>query len=104
IARLTRVEGNITCVTLTNGESVPCDALFVHNGQKVNNELLIQLGARMTAKGSTVTNRKQACSVPGLYVAGDAAVDIHFVAVAAAEGAKAGVAIHDDLLRAENLL
>jgi len=35
--------------------------------------------------------------VPGLYVAGDASRDVQFVIVAAAEGAKAAVAINKAL-------
>jgi thioredoxin reductase len=35
--------------------------------------------------------------VPGLYVAGDASHDVQFVIVAAAEGAKAAVAINKAL-------
>lgn len=104
IAELSCSNDRLTCVTLQDGMQVACDAVFVHHGHKVNNELLIQLGARMSSKGAAITNRKQACSVPGLYVAGDAAIDMHFVIVAAAEGAKAAVTIHDDLLNTENLL
>jgi len=104
VAELLCSEEQLTCVILRNGERIPCDAVFVHHGHRVNNELLVQLGARMSKKGAAITTRKQACSVPGLYVAGDAAIDMHFVVVAAAEGAKAAVAIHDDLLRQENLL
>jgi thioredoxin reductase len=48
-----------------------------------------------------ITDRKQRTRVPGLFVAGDAAIDIHFVSVACAEGAKAAVAIHQEL-RAED--
>jgi thioredoxin reductase len=104
IRELSCSEDRLTCVSMQNGESIPCDAVFVNHGHKSNNDLLIQLGARLTSKGAAITNRKQACSVPGLYVAGDAAIDVHFVIVAAAEGAKAAVAIHDDLLHAENHL
>ena len=95
-------EDSLTCVVMKSGERIGCDAVFVHHGHKVNNDLLLQLGARVTKKGAAVTNRKQACSIPGLYVAGDAAIDMHFVAVAAAEGTKAAVAIHDDLMGLEN--
>jgi hypothetical protein len=35
--------------------------------------------------------------VPGLYLAGDASRDVQFIVVAAAEGARAGVAINADL-------
>lgn len=97
-------DDRLTCVVLQSGEQIPCDAVFVNHGHTVNNELLSQLGARTTSKGAAITNRKQACSIAGLYVAGDAAIDMHFVIVAAAEGAKAAVAIHDDLIQAENFL
>ena len=95
-------EQQLTCVVLKNGERIPCDAVFTHHGHKVNNDLLLQLGARCTIKGAAITNRRQQSSIPGLYVAGDAAIDMHFVAVAAAEGTKAAVAIHDDLMHEEN--
>jgi thioredoxin reductase len=41
--------------------------------------------------------RKGRTGVPGLYVAGDASRDVQFAVVAAAEGAKAGVAINQAL-------
>ncbi len=44
-----------------------------------------------------VTNRFQQTDTPGMYVAGDADKDMHFVVVAAAEGAKAGVLINKEL-------
>ena len=53
----------------------------------------------MTRKGVVVTNRSQQTNIPGLYVAGDASKDMHFVVVAAAEGAKAGVTINKELLK-----
>lgn len=104
IAELTCTDNHLTCVTFKDGTSVPCDAVFVHHGHKVNNELLLQLGARTSKRGAAITNRKQECSIPHLYVAGDAAIDMHFVAVAAAEGTKAAVAIHDSLMKEENEL
>ncbi len=42
-----------------------------------------------------------ATRVPGLYVVGDACRDVQFVVVAAAEGAKAGVAINKALQAAD---
>ncbi len=102
LRELTCAKNNLTCVTMTDGSSIPCDAVFVHHGHKVNNELLLQLGARTSRKGAAITNRKQECSIPGLYIAGDAAIDMHFVAVAAAEGTKAAVAIHDSLMHMEH--
>ena len=55
------------------------------------------LGCEFTSKGVIKTRRKQQSNIPGLYVAGDAARDMQMVVVAAAEGAKAGVAINMDL-------
>jgi len=103
--RITKLESSderLQAVLLADGSSVPCDFLFTHHGLKVNNELTRQLGCRCTSKGAAVTNRHQETNVPGVYVAGDASIDMHFVVVAAAEGVKAAVAIHNDLLQMEN--
>jgi len=55
----------------------------------------------MNKKGVAITNRLQQANIPGLYVAGDVAKDMHFVVVAAAEGAKAGVSINKELQKEE---
>lgn len=89
-------------VLLTNGKEISCQKLFTHHGIQVNRELLEQLGCASTKKGAAITNRHQQTNISGVYVAGDASIDMHFVAVAAAEGVKAAVAIHNDLLQAEN--
>ncbi len=54
-------------------------------------------GCEVNKKGAVITNRLQQTNTPGLYVAGDASKDMHFVVVAAAEGAKAGVMINQEL-------
>jgi thioredoxin reductase len=51
----------------------------------------------MSKKGVILTNRVQQTNIEGLYVAGDASKDMHFVVVAAAEGAKAAVTINKEL-------
>jgi thioredoxin reductase len=51
----------------------------------------------MSKKGVVKANKNQQTNIPGLYVAGDAARDMHFVVVAAAEGAKAAVTINKEL-------
>lgn len=96
-------EGKLTCVTLANGESIGCNSLFTHNGIKYNNDLILQLGVRCNKNGASIINRRQECSVPGLYIAGDAAFDMQFVAVAASEGVKAAVAIHNSLMKEDNV-
>lgn len=79
-----------------------CEHLFTHHGNTVNNELVKQLGVRCSNNGAIPVNKSQGCNIPGVYLAGDVVYDVQFVAVAAAEGVKAAVAIHNDLLKAEN--
>jgi thioredoxin reductase len=52
-----------------------------------------------TSKHVVCTDRFGGTNIPGLYVAGDASRDVQFVIVAAAEGAKAAVAINTALQR-----
>jgi thioredoxin reductase len=89
-------------VRLVDGKEISCESMFTHHGYQVNKELIDQLNCNCTKKGAAVTDRKQQTNVPGLYVAGDASYDMHFVIVASAEGVKAGVAIHNDLLEEDN--
>jgi thioredoxin reductase len=51
----------------------------------------------LTRHGLVKTDHLGQTSVPGLYVAGDASRDVQFAVVAAAEGAKAAVAINQAL-------
>lgn len=102
ISRLIHENGTLRGVELTDGREVPCSSMFTNHGFRVNRSLLDQLGCRSTKKGAAVTNRHQQTNVPGVYVAGDASIDMHFVIVASAEGVKAAVAIHNNLLHEEN--
>jgi len=104
IKEIARKEDTLTGVVLENGETVACYSLFVDNGHHVNDDLLKQLGCASTKKGAAITNKQQQTNIPGVYVAGDASFDIHFVVVAAAEGAKAAVAINNDLLKTDNAM
>lgn len=97
IARLQGTEGQLEKIVFTNGEEQPCDALFFVNGFNQQCDLAETFGCEMSKKGVVVTNRLQQTNTPGLYIAGDADKDMHFVVVAAAEGAKAGVNINKEL-------
>jgi thioredoxin reductase len=87
----------LKAVVFKDGTSRPCDALFFVNGFEQQCNLAETFGCNMTKKGVVLTNRFQQTNIEGLYVAGDAAKDMHFVVVAAAEGAKAGVIINKEL-------
>ena len=97
IARLEGKKGKLQKIVFRNGEERDCDALFFVNGYTQQCDLAEAFGCEISKKGVVVTNRFQQTNVPGLYVAGDASKDMHFVVVAASEGAKAGVIINKEL-------
>ena len=96
IDRLEHANGWVRHIALADGRQVPCDAIFFSTGQ-IQSELPRRLGCELTAKGVVKTDHLGQTRVPGLYVVGDASRDVQFVIVAAAEGAKAGVAINKAL-------
>jgi thioredoxin reductase len=57
----------------------------------------------MNRGGAVKTDHLGQTHLPGLYVVGDASRDVQFVIVAAAEGAKAAVAINKALQRRAGL-
>lgn len=97
IAKIEGVGGQLRNIVFKNGESSSCDALFFVNGYTQQCDLAETFDCKMSKKGVVVTNRFQQTSTAGLFVAGDADKDMHFVVVAAAEGAKAGVIINKEL-------
>ncbi|TCZ68288.1 NAD(P)/FAD-dependent oxidoreductase [Flaviaesturariibacter aridisoli] len=92
-------DGLLQGVRLNNGELVPMDALFFVNGFTQQCNLAEAFGCDVGRKGAVITNRSQQTNITGLYVAGDASRDMHFVVVAAAEGAKAAVNINKELIK-----
>ena len=78
-------------------DRVPCDAIFFTAPQTQQCELARRLGCEFTSKGTVRTDDLGKTCVKGIYVVGDASRDVQFVIVAAAEGAKAGVAINKAL-------
>ncbi|HEV7621824.1 MAG TPA: NAD(P)/FAD-dependent oxidoreductase [Flavisolibacter sp.] len=97
IERFQGANGKLEQIIFKNGEQRPCDALFFVNGYKQQCNLAEAFGCEVSKKGVVITNSYQQTKIPGLYVAGDADKDMHFVVVAAAEGSKAGVIINKEL-------
>jgi thioredoxin reductase len=97
IERLEGDNGQLKKIVFKNGEERKCDALFFVNGYTQQCSLAETFDCELCTKGVVVTNRLQQTKTPGLYVAGDADKDMHFVVVAAAEGAKAGVTMNKEL-------
>lgn len=101
VLRLEHENHQLTHVAIQGEDAMPCNSMFVLHDHKVNDELLAQLNCKRSKKGAAIINRQQRTNVPGVYVAGDAAFDMHLVIMAAAEGAKAAVGIHNDLLKTD---
>ncbi len=101
IAAFTGRGGQLKNIVFENGEKSICEALFFSNGYEVQSNLPELLGCEIDKNKVVLTNRSQQTNIDGLYVAGDAAKEMHFVIVAAAEGAKAGVYINKELLKEE---
>ena len=98
--RLTALEGTdgrLERIVFAKGPTLDRHALFFNTGQVQRSPLAERLGCTFTSKGHVRCDRKGRTGVANLFVAGDANGDVQFVIVAAAEGAKAAVAINKEL-------
>jgi len=105
IARLEGTEdGVLQRIHLQGGNVLDRTAIFFTTGCQQTSDLSAALGCARDKKGGIVTDPvTEESSVRGVYVAGDASRDVLLVAVAIAEGAKAGVAINRALLQEDGL-
>jgi thioredoxin reductase len=105
IAKLEGTEdGGLQRLLMHNGEVLDRTAIFFTTGCRQASDLSAALGCARDSKGGIITDPlTEESSVRGVYVAGDASRDVLLVAVAIAEGAKAGVAINRALLQEEGL-
>lgn len=90
-------EPALESVVFESGEPLRVAALFFNTDQFQRSQFPARLGCSIDKDGSVLHDDRQRTGVDGLYLAGDASHDVQFVIVAAAEGAKAGVAINADL-------
>jgi thioredoxin reductase len=97
IARVEHEQQQVRAIVFAGGATVPCDAIFFSAGQSPQCDLAVRLGCEINRQGVVKTGSLGQTCVPGLYVVGDASHDVQFVIVAAAEGAKAAVAINKAL-------
>lgn len=105
IAKLEGTEdGALQRIHLQSGKALNRSAIFFTTGCHQTSDLSAALGCARDQKGGIVTDPvTEESSVRGVYVAGDASRDVLLVAVAIAEGAKAGVAINRALLQEDGL-
>ena len=99
VVRLEGSEGRLHHIVFASGGPAPRRALFLVAGQRQRSPLAERLGCRFTETGTVNTGACEVTNVPGLFVAGDASKEAQFVAVAAAEGTEAGMAIHKALMK-----
>lgn len=97
VLRLEHQDGRATRLIFSRGEPVECQGVFVSPSQEQQADFARRLGCEFTRKGTVKTDHLGETCVRGVYVVGDASHDVQFAVVAAAEGAKAGVAINKAL-------
>jgi thioredoxin reductase len=108
--RISRIEhdaGQVRAIVFADAgskERVACEAIFFTAPQSQQCQLAERLGCEFTRKGTVRTDNLGKTCVDGVYVVGDASRDVQFVIVAAAEGAKAGVAINKALQSSAGLV
>jgi thioredoxin reductase len=101
LERLTDPEEGWLKITFCGGSTLACGAIFFGADQGQRSHLPHMLGCEIDDNGLVQTDDKQRTSVPGVFVAGDAAEDAQFAVVAAAEGAIAAATINKMLTEHE---
>ena len=96
-------EGRVARVRLAAGDPVECNGAFISCPQTQQSDFAKRLGCEFNRQGTVKTDHLGETCVPGIYVVGDASRDVQFAVVAAAEGAKAGVAINKALQKQAGL-
>lgn len=98
VARLVVEDDRLRGVELADGRAIGRAAIFVRPAMVPNNDLLRGLGAETHAGGWPVLDPTGRSSVPGVWVAGNAANPRAQVITAAGEGSTAAIAINADLV------
>jgi thioredoxin reductase len=85
-------------IVLQEHSPVARDALFIQPQLALTSDIAVTLGAVLTDTGTVAIDPTGQSSVPGLYIAGDAATPVQSIAVATGSGARAAYAINASLL------
>lgn len=99
IDRLEGTGGMLESIVFASGRRISRRALFFSTSFRQSSQLPRKLGCDLTEKDVVPTGTYETTSVPGLYVAGDAAREVQLAIIAAAEGAKAAFSINTALLK-----
>lgn len=104
--KLLRLEGRDGALESIHfpSQTVRRTAMFFNTDQHPRSPLLDQIGCAYADNGSVTCDENGHTTVPGVYVAGDASRDVQLVSIAAAEGARAGLALNKHLMRLDGAL
>lgn len=93
----------LTGIAFDNGTVVPRRGIFIRTENSQTSDLFERLGCKLTSFGAVEVNETKQASVPGVYIAGDAATSpLSQIIIAAADGATAAFFINH-ALTIENL-
>lgn len=101
ISALSGAAGRLERIHFEDGCSVERRALFFDTPAWPQSDLAAQIGCAHTKSGAIRCGPYQACSVPGVFAAGNIVKDVQLSIVAAAEGARAAFGINRALTREE---
>jgi thioredoxin reductase len=104
ILKLHGEEGCLRAIEFRDGSRLPRHALFFSTGQHPRSPLLEHLGCAFDDDGGVRCADTGETSIPDVFVAGDVSRDVQLAIIAAAEGARAALAINRRLLEAEGCL
>ena len=104
IARLEASKGRLQHIVFDDGSAIERHGMFFTTGQHPRSPVLEKLGCDFDERGGVVCQEDCATSVPGVYAAGDVSRDVQLAIIAAAEGARAALAINKALLEAAAML
>ena len=94
-------DGRLERIVFADGRAEARRALFLRPPQVVGSDLPQQLGCELTETGLIRVDSNRQTSVPGVYAAGDAAMPMQQIVIAAATGAEAAIIMNRDLVRAD---
>jgi thioredoxin reductase len=98
VRRLVVADDRLHGVELENGSVLRRAAVFIRPRFLPNNDVLVALGCAMDDKGWVLTDALGRTTVPGVWVAGNAANPRAQVITAAGEGSAAAIALNADLV------
>jgi thioredoxin reductase len=90
-------DGHLTALRFADGSALPVEAAFFNIASEFQNDLARQLGCALTDAACVRVDDHMRTSVDGVWAVGDVTGEEQLVAIAAAQGVKAGVDIYRSL-------